>query len=332
MHSDQPRGLFSVTWVVKPGGKGVNFLSADLADPSSIAETMLSRAAGVVHPNVWDTGSWCYWFFHSGRCVLGMWLVGLYWWSLDWAVKRGAGYDKSKNEAKLKPTRERWLEWDLNTVAQLPPGHAVLEELRKDDDEVLRVRRAEVRELQGREAVLVDGEGNEERLPCDAIIWCTGWLPSVDFFDKDEARRVGVPVPIQDEDVKLGGSAEGIAVNEQAEMRVLELFPRLRQQRPKPDHPPQHTEYALLRHIVSPWCLAHDDRSFAFANMTANGGSAMAAQVSALWAVAWCEGLLRPADVLPLKKSVRTGLLTDGRVQRGDLAHRPVGDRHPECS
>lgn len=68
-----------------------------------------------------------------------------------------------------------------------------------DDGEGLFVKRGYVVQLgEGREMLVSkDGStetGKTERMKADLVIWCTGWVPSSDFFDEALARDLGVPV------------------------------------------------------------------------------------------------------------------------------------------
>ncbi|ETN40120.1 uncharacterized protein HMPREF1541_04395 [Cyphellophora europaea CBS 101466] len=325
--SGQERGRFSVTWLVAPSprGRGVTFLLADLANPG--AEKALTRAASCIHSSLWDHGAGgMYEFLHSGRWLVGSWLVAIFWALLDcmvgWSARKV--YGKSGKGEVVRPSGVRTgVEWEILNCVQLPPHHELVKALSKGEDGMVEMKRARVKGLSGREATLADEAGREEGVPCDAVLWCTGWLPSVDFFEGEERERMGAPMPLEGTDTKQVYLNSDINLTNSsmvaaADKRVMELFPRLKDPHPPPDRPPKHTPYALFRNIISPWCLTHDDRSIAFVDMSATGATAIAAQLSALWAAAWCQGMLDRKAVLGLD----TG--TTNLEHRADVAEDAI--------
>ncbi|KPI42564.1 uncharacterized protein AB675_9765 [Cyphellophora attinorum] len=353
-----PKVHYKVTWLVHPSPRGVHFMILNIADEKGSAEPALSRAFAAFNPSVYDTYSGVYRFMHSSRWwAWGSILVSVFWWAFALGVSYAADFGRSENVRRLRPgwawtlghkTWGEWwkgggneeedlgIEWDVGNAVQMEPSHEILRVLHGekgqgvDTEMEMTTVRGRVKELRGKEAVVVDKGGKEKIISADSVIWCTGWLPSGNFFDEEEARRVGAPLPNDEGSSKASKSPDTIktlGMQTRAQQQLLAQFPRLR-------HSPYNTlsfndltisartanvspavaaatlpeeqqiatqqtktvntttHYNLLRHNASPWCLAHNDHSIAFVGMTATTQTAIVAELSALWSVAWCEGLL----------------------------------------
>jgi dimethylaniline monooxygenase (N-oxide forming) len=123
------------------------------------------------------------------------------------------------------------------------------------------------------------------------VVYATGWQSSIDFFDKEEAARLGIPIALSEQDIeaeKLWSNLEG-----EADMLVTNTFPRLAEcPKAEVDWETGTTQFRMYRQVLSPGLLAQQDRSIAFAGYVSNGQTSICSEILALWAVAWMEDML----------------------------------------
>lgn len=104
--------------------------------------------------------------------------------------------------------------------------------------------------------------------------------------------ELGLPVP---KDSLLSSEAGYWKyLDDEAEKQVLDIYPILAEP-PKNAVDRKHdtTPYRLLHSIIPPKLAAQDDHSIAFLGQTATTQHALFAETSALWAVAYLEGMLK---------------------------------------
>ena len=276
------------------------------------------------------------------------------------------GLDANSGEDESTAKKEK-MEVEVNGTREGKPDKHDSDNPREQENMSITVVRAKVHSLQNRTATVIDGTGEKSTISADAVIWCTGWRPSVDFFEtEEEAARLGAPVPLRSAGALLGSVEE---LHEEAKLQVLKQFPRLRQgphaatsfyrgvdaegtstgvatasEKPasaivaaaapyttanaaKQASPTEKEEkqpttpYNLFRHIISPWCAANNDRSIAFVGMTATAFTTTVSDISALWAVAWCEGLLDQKALLPNYESGKSATNMQREFQK-ETAHQ----------
>lgn len=312
-----PNKKFKVSWVVRPSESGVPLVVQDVDKNANLVAANNTRLFSSISPSIFDTQSWLYWFMQSGRSRIGSFVRNGFWNMLSWAVKKDAKYKTSQNGRAIEP-KGNTLFYDLQYVSLLPKKSPFLRWLHMDDEQILKAYRVNPMKLQAREMVVVDADGIESTLPCDAVIWCTGWLPSIDFFDEETADVMGLPKAL------LAGKSKTMphqSLNEPpvlkqhqpehyddglseaaraAEERVIAFFPHFRDRR-RPAYAPPYTNFQLYRQIISAETLASKDRSIAFSGLISNGQTAMCSELTSLWSVAWLEDLL-PKNVLPKTK------------------------------
>jgi len=85
---------------------------------------------------------------------------------------------------------------------------------------------------------------------------------------------------------------------EEANQEVVKIFPHLGKW-PKPELEKDETQFRMYREVLSPKLLAQGDRSVAFAGFVSSSQTAFNAEIMALWAVAWLEGLMPKSDIPP---------------------------------
>ena len=315
-----PNKKHRVSWIVRPSDTGVPMVVQDVDKSGNIIAVNQSRCFSQISPSIYDVSGWGYNFFHSGN-FLGALLVTYIWRIMSYVLKKDAGYDKSANGRSIKPAGTS-LFFDLNNVSLLPKESPVLKYLHADDDSILKVHRATPLKLQDREMVLVSADGQTHTVPCDAVIWCTGWLPAIDFFSDQDTEELGLPVLHRIEptlpDPKDIPSRPDIAnpkppstyfsqlspSAKAAEQDILRLFPALRTPA-RPGYPSDYTAYRLYRQCLplsafpSSDSRSQDyDRSLAFSGLVSNSQTAICSELTALWSVAYLEDLL-PSTSLP---------------------------------
>ena len=154
----------------------------------------------------------------------------------------------------------------------------------------LHVHRTEAPSLSSNSLLLSNGEA----LRVDALVFATGWrrVPASELFSLEDCVRLGLPVPLSSQPANL--AAHWNRLDYEADREIQTRFPIL-------GNPPLHnapvvdtTVYHLYRLIVSPSLVANDDRSITFLSLAGSAHTVTYAELSALWAVAWMEGLLTP--------------------------------------
>jgi dimethylaniline monooxygenase (N-oxide forming) len=124
-------------------------------------------------------------------------------------------------------------------------------------------------------------EGGGE-IQCDAILCGTGWKPSLQFFEEQDLLRLDLPhLP----------ESESSAMTEKWAQLMLDTDKKLCSMYPMLENPPPHphthiatTPYRLYQGMVS----AQDD-SILFMNHIVTGNKLFAADIQAMWAVAFFD-------------------------------------------
>lgn len=151
---------------------------------------------------------------------------------------------------------------------------------------MIQVHRATITSMSRSNVVLNNGD----TLPCDAAIFATGWDYMSTLFTPTDSLALGTTALLKDEDPKTASYWESLHV--EAEKDVLDKFPILKN---PPSHHPRrviHTPYRLYRHILPSSLAAQDDRSLVFLGLVTSVQTSIYAEVSALWAISWMEGML----------------------------------------
>jgi dimethylaniline monooxygenase (N-oxide forming) len=128
-------------------------------------------------------------------------------------------------------------------------------------------------------------------LRADTVVYATGWRSSIDFFDEEEAARLGIPVPLNQQDIEVEKLWD--TLESKAGIMVTNVLPRLAEcPKPEMDRKLGTTQFRMYRQVLSPWLLAQQDRSIAFVGFVSNSQTSICSEILALWAVAWMEGML----------------------------------------
>jgi len=143
---------------------------------------------------------------------------------------------------------------------------------------------------------LVRLESGEE-IPTDVLLCGTGWLPSLDFFDKDLLIKLDLPHEIADE--PAASSEKWATLEKEADQKVTQRFPMLAD-------PPAHyvkprtlTPYRLYNGIAS----VHDN-SIVFVGHVLVGNYFCVTEAQAIWATAYLDKQLALPSIAEREKEI----------------------------
>jgi dimethylaniline monooxygenase (N-oxide forming) len=132
----------------------------------------------------------------------------------------------------------------------------------------------------------MDAADNESTIPCDVLIYCTGWDPVSYLFSFKKASGLGLSVPITEVDPKAQSRWQ--ALETAAESRVLSRFPHLNDPPPYHKFEPTHAPFRLYKAIAP--VIDEADHSIVFLGKMVVGNNFRTAEAQALWAVAYLDG------------------------------------------
>ena len=193
-----------VNWIIRPSEQGVP--TAVIEDDAAINLVAVNnmRIFSILGPSIFDTASFWYRHLHGVSKGLGVWVRNKFWKNMTKVVTGGLGYQNSENGRKIQPTGDD-LFYDAPYIGVLYRSHPFLKWVH--DEDKVKVYRATPARLVGRQMEIVVPELSHseqkpvtstiaEKVAADAVIWCTGWEPGLDFFEDDEARILGLPAPL----------------------------------------------------------------------------------------------------------------------------------------
>jgi dimethylaniline monooxygenase (N-oxide forming) len=290
-----------VSWVVRPSSHGVRFGLFDPNKKPNLLGAVNIRLFTTFSPSIFDHSGSRYKFLHSGQHRVGTRITKTFWKSLTSHVHVKEAY-QSQNSRKIQPETSDAF-WESAYTSLIYKGSPFLKWLQDDDPDHLQVYRATPLRLEGQNMVL-DEDGKEVTIKADAVIWCTGWQSSLDFFDPEESARLGIPMAMEDcDDFAPEEVLNDLDSRMDREKEILSMFPQL-QTRPTSLRDPKYTQFRMYRQVLSPELLAQQDRSIAFVGFVATLSTSMAFEFLALWAVAWMEDLLA-REVIPDLQSMQ---------------------------
>ena len=273
-----------VHWVVKPSEHGVPIVVVNPAVKPNFVAVSNTRLFAVWSPSVFTAmvGGFWYQFLHSGTWWLGTWLLQFFWFLTDRAIRwmGGGVYTKSENGRMIEPARSAF--WNTPYASLLYTDNPFLNWLH--DEDKLKVYRGRAVGL-NREGLILN---TKQVIRADAVVYATGWRPSVDFFEPDEARQLGIPIPLDGQDEAMKDMWKRYEAD--ASKAVTDALAQLRHAPATEDHS-EMTRFRMYRQILSPKLLAREDRSISFVGFVANAQTAACGEILALWAVAWMEDL-----------------------------------------
>ena len=148
--------------------------------------------------------------------------------------------------------------------------------------------------------------GSEDKaltIPLDAIVYCTGWSAGSSFLTHDQASSLGLPVPLQNVDVAKVSAWKDL--DSAADSAVTRKFPLLKHPPMYRQSTPSHTPFRLYKAMAPTSDV--EDHSIIFLGKMVVGNNFRVAEVQALWAVSYLDGLIKyePEDMnLDIAKTV----------------------------
>lgn len=281
-----------VHWVVRPSPQGVPVVVLKEGAKPNLMAINNTRLFGITGPSIFDTTSFWYRFLHKPTSGLGVWLRKRFWRLMSMVVKAGPKYRSSANGRKIEPEGDD-LFYDAPYIGVLYTDRPFLRWMH--DESKIEVHRARPVQLVGKEMELDDGT----KVAADAVVWCTGWRPGIDFFGGDEARTLGLPVDINvDHSDVVAQEKKWATLAAEADAEVKSIFPQL-QAEPRPaQERPTLTQFRMYRQILSPRLFAEGDRSIIFCGLVSSSQTAICSELMALWGIAWLEALM-PTKAIP---------------------------------
>lgn len=138
---------------------------------------------------------------------------------------------------------------------------------------------------------------NGQEVFSDALLFGTGWTPSLGFFDKDLLVKLDLPYSLENDPIEKADKWREL--EKYADQRVLKHFPMLANP-PKHYHKPMSTTPYRLYNGIAP---LHDD-SIVFLNHVVVGNKFRAAEVQAIWATAYLDKKLSLPSVQEMEADI----------------------------
>ena len=140
-----------------------------------------------------------------------------------------------------------------------------------------------------------------EVIPCDAILCGTGWVPSLQFFSREQKIELGLPHDRSDETpAEQKGWAELESV---ADSSVISRFPLLADPPPHYAKPARETPYRLYN-LIAPLSDIETDRSIVFIGHIVVGNYFRGVEAQSMWATAYLDNKLTLPDAKERQREV----------------------------
>lgn len=265
----------TVDLVIRPDGKGPVWIPPAFVTPfKKRLDTLLN-----VRFMTWFTP--CPWGAEGGYSAIrnflhgtsvGRWIVDGFWSVLGGDVIALNGYDSHEELKKLKPWHSAfWIASGLSILNYDTPIFDMVKDGR------IRVHVDNIDHLEPKKVVLKSGT----TLDADVMICSTGWKKESSLkFDGLDEYAIGLKYNA-DEKAKL---------NKEADARVLEMFPRLKNQPDLGFERKTGDPLRLYRFIVPPTMI--EQRNIAFSGMVSSVNTSVCASIQALWISAFLDGKL----------------------------------------
>lgn len=308
-----------VNWIIRKSGHGPCWMMPNRLTPLKIIPELLlqTRLITWLSPCIWEDGfSRIRNFFHQHW--LGRKIVDKFFAKMQHSVEVINDYNGHPETAKLKPwddvyflgTNRGLLNYDVDFFEFVRNG-------------TIKVHIADITHLSRHTVHLSSGTA----LPADVLICGTGWkdTPQLNFVTE---KAMGLPG-------KVPSSLQKHI--QQADMEILENFPKLREQPPPQHCKPMSTNeqettpepYRLYRFMVPPAFIP--TKTLAFAGTYRSPATTIIAQTQALWITAFFDNKIPGLEVVTKEPSERIKYETVLHTQFGKWRYsRGFGARFPE--
>ncbi|KKY16303.1 putative flavin-binding monooxygenase-like family protein [Phaeomoniella chlamydospora] len=330
-----------IHWVVRPSDHGVPIAALNPHFRPNLIAMSNTRLFSIFSPSAFVTSGFWYSFLQSGQWLLGTLILYLFWFLMTFVVKIQVGYGRSRNGKLIEPEGSTFFPY-VSYISVMVKDCNFLKVLHADDPERLEVRRAKPLELRNdsmlvQEKVDMGWQGwymRKTEIKADAIIWCTGWQPSLEFFDDKEKVRLGLPHPVSEVDMHMEKQWAKATRESAAEMEnrfpYLMSFAQKRKNTPSPTQPIT-TPFRLYNQIIPVTCLGSSntppDKSIVFTSFTTSSQTAILSELGALYAITWLEDLFPPNKVPNQSTAIK--IISEIQSWRS-LRYGPRGTRDPE--
>jgi hypothetical protein len=297
-----------VTWVIKADGSGPVFLveGKGIGPYKNAFEAASTRILSSMSPSIYNGQNLWTNFWHGTR--IGTSIIQRLIKSSDEGIRNLANY---KGRASTKGFEK--LEYDTPYFWGNGPGGI----LHHDDfwEQIANHVSIHRDQVQSVDAGMVRLESGTQ-VPCDAIVCGTGWIPSIEFFDKDMLIKLDLPYPLKDQPHDV---AEKWTRHEQAADKIVcERFPLLA-------NPPAHahqkvesTPYRLYQAIAP-----INDSSILMMNQIGTGNKLLVAEMQAMWAVAYFDGHIKLPPKEDMEKDIALQIAFSRRryLSKGEMGN-----------
>ncbi|CAO2651136.1 Nn.00g094330.m01.CDS01 [Neocucurbitaria sp. VM-36] len=297
-----------VHWIIRKTGTGAPFFASGRGKGpfKNAFEAAHTRLVATLGPSIFNGETmWTNFVQHNwlGRSLIGKLLGGQ-----DQSIRNEANYHGRDNSKGFDQ-----LEYDTAFFWQNGPGGL----LHHDDfwetiSSSVYVHRDQVKSL---DKNLVRFESGDE-VKCDAIVCGTGWISLPQFFDNKQTVELGLPLPLQDEPTEVAEHWKELL--QVADKDICSRFPLLAS-------PPEHvhqkigtTPYRLYQGMAPT-----QDDSILFMNHLNTGNKMLAAEVQALWAVAYFDKQIELPSRTDMEKKIATWVAFSRRryLSNGELGN-----------
>ncbi|KAL6852030.1 hypothetical protein J3F83DRAFT_771831 [Trichoderma novae-zelandiae] len=274
-----------VHWIISDKGNGPNMLFNTRLNWGLHVGQLVGRWKDVFSVSIFSIDTFFGRFFYSGKSRLGTWLIGKFWSFAAKKTRTGALYAgmTDENREKLLPEGDSALFSPVGGAA-LHSCPKLIPELSKPDG-LITVHRARITSAQDQTVCLSNGE----TMPCQALVFGTGWTPEDVLFDPALGLSLGLRKPTALEDADSTGYWKSL--HERADRAILSLLPILKDS-PGPRTPDPLTPCRLYRYMLPSSLAAANDRSLVFLGYLISIQTHILSEVSALWAICWLEELV----------------------------------------
>ncbi|KEF60126.1 uncharacterized protein A1O9_04976 [Exophiala aquamarina CBS 119918] len=207
-------------------------------------------------------------FLHG--TFIGRWLVNTFWKVLSNDVLTLNGYDNHPELKKLKPWHSAF--WIGSGLSIQNYDTSLFDMVRQGK---IRVHVENINHLEPKAVVLASGT----KLETDVIVCSTGWKKESGLkFDGLDEYALGLKY----------SKAEKEMLNREADEKVLEMFPRLRDQPQLNCEPKKGDPLRLYRFMIPPTMIGA--KNIAFAGMVSTVSTSICASVQGLWISLYLHG------------------------------------------
>ncbi|EEP76518.1 predicted protein [Uncinocarpus reesii 1704] len=272
-----------VDWVIRDGPSGpFSIYAPTFIGLWNIVDHISTRMAANFSPSIMNTSG--FWYHFLQRTIVGRAVTNVYWRTATFLSARYADYNKSEHTKGLRAQpKSDGLFWGSGGIgiATVPNFWKVMH----GGD--VKVHRTEIESLSHKNVVNLK---NGHSIPTDIVILCTGFNKGYDTFDKDLQVELGLLYGSDD-------ASKWEELDAKAEEIVNTLLPYLKRDpfasgtheasKKRAQGPNRH-----YRRLVVPHLAAQGDRSILFPGHIHSAFTPLAAELQALWGVAFLQGWL----------------------------------------